>query len=494
MGRKIITRERSPPSRHAKDYFSSGYLGALRAESGIFEDQDAAIAERDFIGLPGGGLVEALGLGVGWVPRLVEPVQIRLVIGDPFFDGLPGWLDGLHGLDVEGRWRRAREGDDVFPETVEAEEELDFLVADEGADGFHGALAAGALEGIAAPHLEDEVAPERAHVAGPAFGRGGDEENLGGRWFLGWRLGLGWPDDPVGNGGGLAAGFVGVEAVVADGLLALGRKVEEGGGDEVGGFEDLEVALGGVVAFGAVNDGLAGGVPGDFLEGEGMTEEILGQAFATGGVVGGDGLFAAVVDIKAGVFPGEEVGEFAGADEFGVAEGVEEAVAEEFDGGSEVFGGHAVEAAVGREEYIGGKDVEVRVVDEVIAEGVDSGDGPDAAVGEAEADPEGVLKGGDGGVEQEGEEVATFAEDAAQDPGDGEDELAVGDFVADGGGDPLADGAGAALVAGGAEVATFAGERRQAFVSAIGALEAGEARGEITAAEERLDGGDGGGT
>ena len=34
-------------------------------------------------------------------------------------------------------------------------------------------------------------------------------------------------------------------------------------------------------------------------------------------------------------------------------------------GGSEVFGGHAVEATVGREESIGGKDVEVGVVDEM---------------------------------------------------------------------------------------------------------------------------------
>jgi hypothetical protein len=59
-------------------------------------------------------------------------------------------------------------------------------------------------------------------------------------------------------------------------LLALGREVEKSGGDEVGGFEDLEVALGGVVAFGAVDDGLGGGVPGDFLEGEGMAEKVLG--------------------------------------------------------------------------------------------------------------------------------------------------------------------------------------------------------------------------
>ena len=36
--------------------------------------------------------------------------------------------------------------------------------------------------------------------------------------------------------------------------------------------------------------------------------------------------------------------------------------------------------------------------------------------------------------------MAAFAEDSAQDAGDGEDELAVRDFVADGGGDPVAGG------------------------------------------------------
>ena len=50
--------------------------------------------------------------------------------------------------------------------------------------------------------------------------------------------------------------------------MSLGREVEKSGGDEVGCFEDLEVALGGVVAFGAVDDDLARGVPGDLLERE----------------------------------------------------------------------------------------------------------------------------------------------------------------------------------------------------------------------------------
>ena len=229
-------------------------------------------------------------------------------------------------------------------------------------------------------------------------------------------------------------------------------------------------------------------------------------------------MFAAVVDIEAGVFPGEEVGEFGGADEFGVAEGVEEAVAEECDGGTEVlirplhqrahpagfgfasvqnasdpsalFNGHAVEAAVGGEESDGGKDMEVGVVDEIITEGVNGGDAPGAALGEAEADPEGVLEGGGGGLEEVGEEVATFAEDAAEHLGDGEDELAVGDLVADGVGDPFAKGASATLVACGAEVAAFTGEGEEAFVAAVRALETGEAGCEVAATEEGLDGGD----
>ena len=118
-----MTLERSHPSRHAK-LFGGGCVGALRAESGIFEDQGAAISERDFFWLPIRTLVELVGLGVAWRPFLVEPVQVRFVVGDPFLDGLPGRLDGLHGLDVEGGWWRAREMDNAQPETVEAEEEL----------------------------------------------------------------------------------------------------------------------------------------------------------------------------------------------------------------------------------------------------------------------------------------------------------------------------------------------------------------------------------
>ena len=191
------------------------------------------------------------------------------------------------------------------------------------------------------------------------------------------------------------------------------------------------------------------------------------------------------------MFPGEEIGEFGGADEFGVTESVEKAVTEEFDGGSKVVGGHAVEAAIRGEEAIGGKDVKVRVEDEVVTKGVEGGDGSDAALREVESGAEGVLEGVDGGVKENGEELAAFAEDAAQDAGDGEDELAVRDFVADGGCDPVTGGADAALVAGGAEVATLAGEGEESFVPAVGTLQTGKAGGKVATAKKGLDGGDG---
>lgn len=73
----------------SKGRFAAAVLEPLWAESGIFEDQCATIAERDFYGSPIRALVEALGFCASGVPFLVEPVQVRFVIGYPFLDGLP---------------------------------------------------------------------------------------------------------------------------------------------------------------------------------------------------------------------------------------------------------------------------------------------------------------------------------------------------------------------------------------------------------------------
>ena len=72
---------------------------------------------------------------------------------------------------------------------------------------------------------------------------------------------------------------------------------------------------------------------------------------------------------------------------------------------------------------------------------------------------------------EEVEEVTALAEDAPQGAGHGEDELALGDLVTDGGGDPVAGLADPALVAGGIGMANLAGEGSR--ISSLGFERAG---------------------
>ena len=108
FGAEVIASEHSLPLRLAKDVIGSGILIARSSElSGVVENQDAAVAEGDFLGVPDLALVEAILVGFGGIPGTVEPVEVGLVVGDPSLDGLPGRLDGLHGFDVEGSSPRA---------------------------------------------------------------------------------------------------------------------------------------------------------------------------------------------------------------------------------------------------------------------------------------------------------------------------------------------------------------------------------------------------
>ena len=86
------------------------------------------------------------------------------------------------------------------------------------------------------------------------------------------------------------------------------------------------------------------------------------------------------------------------------------------DGGSEIFGGHAVEAALGVEEAVGGEDVEVGMEDEVIAEGVDSGHGGEFPIGEVETGAERIAEGFGAEVAADGGEIVAFEIEEA--PGD----------------------------------------------------------------------------
>ena len=73
--------------------------------------------------------------------------------------------------------------------------------------------------------------------------------------------------------------------------------------------------------------------------------------------------------------------------------------------------------------------------DEVVAEGLDTGDGGELTVGKVEACAEPVAQAADGLAKEEREEPSAFAEDASQDSGNREDKLAVRHIVADACGD-----------------------------------------------------------
>ena len=173
-----------------------------------------------------------------------------------------------------------------------AEEELDFAGAKEGVHDLHGGFTTRALERVRVPYAEDEVAPERAHGAGGDFGWRRDDGRFRYELFFagGFREHGGWPRQ--------AAALVRVDAVVADGLLASGRDVVDGSGQEVGGFEDFEISLRAPNAAGAVDDCLGLGVPVDLLKGERGAQQIFGEALAAFGVARRDG-FLPSVNVKA---------------------------------------------------------------------------------------------------------------------------------------------------------------------------------------------------
>jgi hypothetical protein len=129
-------------------FLAAGFRGAdegCSVQPGLIdiEDEYAIIIERDFSGLP---------LGFVAVVRVL-PVEAGLIVigGNPLFDGLPGWLDGLESLDVEGGIGWWRDVDEALPHPEESKEKLNFLRLNESLDSLHGPFAAGALEGVGSP-------------------------------------------------------------------------------------------------------------------------------------------------------------------------------------------------------------------------------------------------------------------------------------------------------------------------------------------------------
>lgn len=234
--------------------------------------------------------------------------------------------------------------------------------------------------------------------------------------------------------------------------------MEKGGGDEIGSLENLEIALGVVVALGAVDDGFTGGVPGDFLEGERMAEQVFRKSLAAAVVVRSDEVISPVVNVESRMFPTEQIAQFVRAGEFLFPEDGEEAMAKQLGHRADGSVRQAVKAPVGSKQAVSDEHVEMGMEDEVIAKSMNCGDGSDFAYGKIELEAKGFGQGIDRALEQKRKQLATFAKDTAQHFGNGENDLSMRDLMTYRSRDPFTGGTHASLLARGTEVAGFAGE------------------------------------
>ena len=351
----------------------SGAEELVRWERIAVEKQDSFVIEAKLWGLPGDlGGIESLGF------VLLRPAEQA------------GHVDGLHRLDVVGWFWRRGNVDDPLPHAVESEEELDFLGPAERAVHFHEPLAARADERVFAPNAEDEIAPEGTEVAGA---------RCGGSWHTGRLITI---CRVLPRLDFHAAALVGVAAVIPDGVLVLGWDMFDGGGEELRGGEDLEVALGAPAAAGAVDDAAGLFHPSDLFEREGGAEEILRELLTARDAANGP---LSGINAESAVFPVQKLAGLTFADDLLVEQGRDEAVPEEFGERLEGLDRHFVEASVAVVEAGSGQEVEMGMEDEVVSEGLYRGDSGELPVGKIEAGAEPGAQALDGGAAEEGEQV-----------------------------------------------------------------------------------------
>lgn len=176
--------------------------------------------------------------------------------------------------------------------------------------------------------------------------------------------------------------------------------MQEGGSNEVRSLENFEIAFGVVMALRAIDDGFAGGVPGDFLQREWMSQQIFRESLATVVVVSGDEVVTSVVNVKSGMFPTEQIAQFVRPDEFLFPEDGEEAMAKQLGHRADGSVWQAVKAPVGGKQAVGDEHVKMGMEDEVIAKSMNGGDGPEFALGKSELQTKGMAQGIDRTLEQ----------------------------------------------------------------------------------------------
>jgi hypothetical protein len=189
-----------------------------------------------------------------------------------------------------------------------------------------------------------------------------------------------------------------------------------------------------------------------------MTQQIFGESLATAVVVGIEEVVTAVVNVKSEMFPTEQITQFVRTDEFLFPEDSEEAMAKQLGHGADGSLRQAVKAAVGTTQTVSDEHVEMGMEDEVIAKSMNGGDGSDFAFRKIELEAKRYGQGIDRALEQKRKQLTTFAKDAAQHFGNGENQLSMRDLMAYRSGDPFTGGTHATLMTSGTKVASFAGE------------------------------------
>lgn len=171
-----------------------------------------------------------------------------------------------------------------------------------------------------------------------------------------------------------------------------------------------------------------------------------------------DEVVTTVVNVESRMFPTEQITQFVRADEFLFPEDSEEAMAKQLGHRADGSLRQAVKVPVRSKQTIGDEHVEMGMEDEVITKSVNGSDGSNSAFGKIELETKGFGQGINRTLEQKREQLATFAKDAAQHFGNGENHLSMRDLMTYRTCDPFTGGSHATLVTRRTEVASFAGE------------------------------------
>ena len=150
-------------------------------------------------------------------------------------------------------------------------------------------LAEWALQGVAAPDLDNQLSPTGTP-------RGGGL----------WRCFVGRGIRTMSRGlASHAPAFVAISAVVTQHGHVLWRQVVDQRFDKLGGTENFKVASGAPVFFRPIEHVAGAGFVGDFFKIERAADEVFGESPTARNIAGRKGCFAGV-EVESAVVPGKE--------------------------------------------------------------------------------------------------------------------------------------------------------------------------------------------